>query len=403
MAAWEAEMAATAADQQATKDDLKQRIATAKQQHESIKKNARTTMVTVSIKPRETRVLPRGNWLDDSGPVVQPAVPEFLGRLDVHAERATRLDLAHWLTSTEAGTGYFTARVFANRFWYLLFGGGLAPQLDDFGGQGQPPVHLELLDRLALEFVASGWNVKHLLKRIVMSRAYRQSSLAPDELRRRDPDNRLFARQASYRLPAEVVRDNALAISGLLVRDLGGASVKPYQPAGYYKHLNFPQRSYKHHADERQWRRGVYVHWQRQFLHPMLRAMDAPSREECTAQRPRSNTPLAALTLLNDPTFVEAAHALAARVLSEGGDATDSRLDFAFRQAVSRPPDPFERKMMEQLLAKSRSQYEATPPAAKELLGPHDVTAQEVDVIEWAAWTAVARALLNLDETITRN
>ncbi len=196
---------------------------------------------------------------------------------------ATRADLADWLTDVQHGVGGLTARVFANRFWYLLFGTGIARSLDDFGGQGEPPVHPELLDNLAVEFDESGWNVKHMMKLIVMSRAYRQSSLVSPPLRARDPYNRLCARQSRYRLPAEMIRDNALAISGLLVEGCGGASVKPYQPAGYYRHLNFPQRKYQEHTDKRQWRRGVYVHWQRQFLHPMLKALDAPSREECTA------------------------------------------------------------------------------------------------------------------------
>ncbi len=277
------------------------------QQLDQFRRGTRRTMITVAIEPREIRVLPRGNWLDESGPIVQPAIPAFLGQLDLGTRRATRPDLANWLTDVQQGDGGLTARVFANRFWYLLFGTGIANPLDDFGGQGEPPTHPELLDNLAVEFYESGWDVKHMMKLIVMSRAYRQSSSASPELRARDPHNRLYARQSRFRLPAEMVRDNALAISGLLVTDYGGASVNPYQPAGYYRHLNFPERRYQADSDQRQWRRGIYVHWQRQFLHPMLKALDAPSREECTAQRPRSNTPLAALTLLNDPTFVEAA------------------------------------------------------------------------------------------------
>jgi mono/diheme cytochrome c family protein len=371
---------------------------------EAIESNARKTMVTVSIEPRTIRILPRGNWLDDSGPVVTPAVPEFLGTLDVGDRRANRLDLAHWLTDPDKGVGGLTARVMANRLWYLLFGTGLSNSLDDFGGQGEPPVHPELLDNLAVEFLESGWDVKRMMKRIVMSRAYRQSSVSSPELRHRDPDNRLYARQSRFRLPAEMVRDNALAISGLLVLDYGGASVKPYQPAGYYRHLNFPKRRYEQHDDERQWRRGVYVHWQRQFLHPMLKAFDAPSREECTSQRPRSNTPLAALVLLNDPTFVEAARGFAARILDEGGETDDTRLDHAFRLSVSRNPDEFERELLLELLNENRRQYRDDPASAEKLLeiGLSDL-GRNGDAVELAAWTQLARAMLNMNETITRN
>jgi hypothetical protein len=335
---------------------------------------------------------------------VQPAVPAFLTSLEVAERRPSRLDLARWLTDAEHGIGDLTARVFANRFWYLLLGVGISKSLDDFGGQGEAPEHPELLDNLSLEFLDSGWDVKHMMKLIVMSRTYRQSSLVAPEQRDRDPYNRLYARQSRYRLPAEMVRDNALAISGLLVQQYGGASIKPYQPAGYYRHLNFPQRRYQAHTDQRQWRRGVYTHWQRMFLHPMLKALDAPSREECTAERPRSNTPLAALTLLNDPTFVEAARVFAARILREGGEHDDSRLDFAYRLAVSREPDDFERQLLQQLLEESREQYTADAEKAAEISSvgfaplPTELMTSEV-----AAWTAVARAILNMNETITRN
>ena len=370
---------------------------------EAINKAARRTMISASIEPRTMRVLPRGNWLDDSGPVVTSSIPKFLGTLDTGSKRATRLDLASWLTDAENGNGLLTARVFANRFWYLLFGEGIARNLTDFGGQGEPPSHPELLDNLAIEFVESGWNVRHMLKRIAMSQAYRQSSLVSARLREVDPANRLFSRQSRFRLPAEAVRDNALFVSGLLVQQIGGPSVKPYQPAGYYRHLNFPTREYAQHSDERQWRRGLYVHWQRQFLHPMLKAFDAPRREECTAQRPRSNTPLASLTLLNDPTFVEAARAFAARIMTSAND-DHARLDAAFRSAVSRSPEDFERKLLTELLVASRGQYRSDEASALALVSAG--IAPNTDggsVVEHAAWTAVARAILTLGETTTRN
>jgi hypothetical protein len=360
-------------------------------------------MVTVAIAPREMKVLPRGNWLDDSGEVVQPAIPGFLGRLAIEDRRATRLDLAHWLTDAATGSGGLTARVMANRFWYLFFGRGLSASLDDFGGQGFPPDHPELLDALAVEFVESGWDVKHMVKLLVSSRAYCQSSTASAHQREQDPLNKLVARQGSYRFAAEVVRDTALSVSGLLVPAIGGPSARPYQPAGYYKHLNFPVREYEADADEQQWRRGVYMHWQRQFLHPMLKAFDAPTREECTAERPRSNTPLAALVLLNDPSFTEAARAFAQRMLAEGGTTATERLNFAFRTATSRAGDDVERRALVKLLDKSLDHYRNHPEQAEALLNVGlKPTPSTVDRAELAAWTIVARAILNLNEVYTR-
>jgi hypothetical protein len=326
----------------------------------------------------------------------------FLGKLPVKG-RATRLDLANWLTDPKAGSGGLTARVFVNRLWYLFFGVGLSKSLEDSGAQGEAPVHPELLDAMAVEFVERGWDVKHMVKLIVTSRAYRQSSVESPQLRERDPENRLYARQGQWRLPAEMVRDNALAVSGLLVLDVGGGVAKPYQPAGYYRHLNFPTREYRADANARQWRRGVYVHWQRQYVHPMLKAFDAPTREECTAQRPRSNTPLAALVLLNDPSFIECARVLGVRVVADGGTTDAERVAFAFRQVTGRRPDETEAKVLGRLLERSRAQYAADPNAAAALVkiglapAPKDANAPEL-----AAWTAVCRALLNLSETMTR-
>jgi hypothetical protein len=359
-------------------------------------------MITVALAtPRTTRVLPRGNWLDDSGPIVGPAIPEFLGTLDTAGRRATRLDLANWLTDAD-GAGRLTARVLANRLWYLGFGNGLAGVLDDFGGQGEPPVHPELLDNLALAF-ADGWDVKRMLKLLVMSRAYRQTSVDTPALRARDPLNRLYARQSRYRLPAELVRDAALSASGLLITTQGGASVKPYQPAKYYQHLNFPTREYEHHADERQWRRGLYVHWQRQYLHPMLKAFDAPSREECTADRPISNTPTAALVLLNDPSFVEAARALAAKVLVEAPQDDIERIRWVWRRVLGRAPDDTETKLLGQLLEKHRRGFAAGNAAESLTSVGISPRSPNVAPTELAAWTSVSRVLLNLNETITRN
>lgn len=364
---------------------------------------ARRTMVTVSIEPRETRILPRGNWMDDSGEIVQPAIPEFLGKLAVKDRRATRLDLAHWLVDAENGAGGLTARVMANRFWYLTFGRGIAGKLDDLGGQGEAPDHPQLLDYLALEFIRSGWDVKHMMKLLVSSRAYRQSSRSTREQREADPLNRMVGRQARYRVAAESVRDTALKISGLLVPDVGGPSIRPYQPAGYYRHLNFPLREYVADTGEGQWRRGVYMHWQRQFLHPALKAFDAPSREECTAERPRSCIAPAALVMLNAPTFVEASRVFAARIVKEGGSTAVERLNFAFREATSRSPDAEERTHLEQLLTESLEYYTGTGEAEEILNVGLAKNPPDIEKHELAAWTIVARAILNTSEVTTRN
>ncbi|MFM7034106.1 MAG: PSD1 and planctomycete cytochrome C domain-containing protein [Planctomycetia bacterium] len=365
----------------------------------------RNLMVTRALKePRQVRFLPRGNWMDETGAVVEPAVPSFLGTLDTKG-RPSRADLASWLVRPVAkgGVGEFTARVTANRIWAIFFGAGLCRSAGDFGGQGELPDHPELLDRLALEFMRNGWNIRDLIRGIVTSRAYRMSSAASDDLMARDPDNRLLARQGRWRLQAENVRDTALFTSGLLVEQLGGESVHPYQPAGYYRHLNFPIREYEASADSRQWRRGLYVHWQRMFLHPQLLAFDAPNREECTATRMRSNTPKAALVLLNDPTFVEAARKLAERAIKEGGQADQERIAFLWRQAVSRPPDADELRLVQGLVDRRRNEFKADPKAADELLAtgisPRDTTLNETEL---AAWTAAARAVLNLHEAIAR-
>ncbi|HEX3151894.1 MAG TPA: PSD1 and planctomycete cytochrome C domain-containing protein [Gemmataceae bacterium] len=372
-------------------------------ERDALKKGTRLVMVTQSIAPRTVRMLPRGNWLDDTGEIVNPAIPAFLGKLPGD-KRATRLDLANWLTDAKGGAGGLTARVFVNRLWYLFFGIGLAKSLDDFGGQGEPPVHPELLDNLAVEFVASGWDVKHVVKLIVMSRAYRQSSTETSALHHKDPENRLYARQSRYRLAAEMIRDNALSVGGLLVLDVGGSTGHPYQPAGFYKHLNFPKREYVSDKDARQYRRGVYTHWQRQYLHPMLRAFDAPTREECTAQRPRSNTPLAALVLLNDPTFLEAARSFAARGLTDGGKTDAERIAWLFREATSRRPDEVEQGILAKVLEKNRTLYKSDAKAAEAVIKIGLVPApKDIDVAELAAWTGVCRALLNLNETTSRN
>jgi hypothetical protein len=289
-----------------------------------------------------------------------------------------------------------------NRLWAAFLGSGLSATLDDLGSQGEPPSHPELLDWLASEFRDKGWDTKRMVRLIVTSRTYRQSSHHRSELRDIDPGNRLLAAQNPRRLEAEFVRDNALAIAGLLnVRDIGGPSAKPYQPDGYYEPLQFPDRKYVASRDDEQWRRGLYMHWQRTFLHPMLANFDAPSRDECAAVRTVSNTPQQALTLLNDPTFVEAARVLAHRVARERDD-TDGRLDRAFRLAVGRAPRPAELDGLRALLGRQLERYRAQPADAAKLLKVGLAPTPTDRPEELAAWTQVCRALLNTQEVVTR-
>jgi hypothetical protein len=347
------------------------------------------------------RILLRGNWLDDSGEVASPAVPHFLSQLEVGDRRANRMDLALWLTARD---NPLVARVFVNRLWMLFFGQGISKSMEDFGAQGEWPTNPELLDWLAVEFIESGWDVKRLVRLMVTSHTYRQKSIPTAEQKARDPLNRYFARQARFRLEAEMVRDNALAASGLLVLKIGGESAKPYQPAGYWDFLNFPKRTWQHDTVEHQYRRGLYTHWQRTFLHPSLLAFDAPTREECTSERVRSNVPQQALVLLNDPTYVEAARVLAERVLREASASTDDRLAWLYRRVVSRDVKDAERKVLVELLEKHRQQYSADKPAAEKLIAAGLApVAKDLDAAELAAWTNVTRAVLNLHETITRN
>jgi hypothetical protein len=370
-------------------------------QRDQIDAEMPTTLISIAIEPRDIRVLPRGNWLDESGPIVTPATPASLTKPEITDHRATRLDLARWLVDRE---NPLVARVFVNRLWKLVFGQGLVTTLDDFGSQGSWPSHPELLDWLAVEFQETGWDVKHMMKLMVMSATYRQSSRLDEQHRQQDPGNRWLARQNHYRLDAETVRDSALSVSGLLVPRLGGPSVKPYQPPGYWFHLNFPKREYQADHGESLYRRGLYSYWCRTFLHPSLLAFDACTREECSVDRPRSNTPLQALVLLNDPSYVEAARVLAEKMIREGGATTEERIEWVYWQLLSRAPRPAELARLKALFADHLGQYQTDSQAAMDLLHvgewpvPSDIPAPEL-----AACTSVARTMLNLHETITRN
>ena len=357
-------------------------------------------VVTVSTEPLPMRVLPRGNWQDQSGAVVQPMPPHFLPQPRITDRRQTRLDLARWLVSPE---NPLTARVFVNRLWKQFFGAGICNTVEDLGAQGDTPSHPELLDWLAVEFRESGWDVKHMVRLMVTSNTYRQDSNPSPNLREIDPNNRLLACQSPRRLEAEFVRDNALVAAGLLnVADIGGPSVFPYQPPGYYANLQFPDRDYVPNDDEEQWRRGVYMHRQRTFLHPMLANFDAPSREDSVCTRVVSNTPQQALTLLNDPEFVEASRVLAEHALQAAAN-DDSRLDAIYQRALCRAPRQNEKQSLANFLALQRSWFRENPQDATRLvhvgIAP---AASDVDAPELAAWTSVCRVVLNLHESITR-
>ena len=351
---------------------------------------------------RTVRILPRGDWMNDKGEVVLPATPAFLPSASQASEgaRLSRLDLAKWLVDRR---NPLTARVFVNRLWKQFYGTGIVKTLEDLGTQGEVPQHQPLLDWLAVEFMDSGWDVKHLVKLMVTSGTYRQSSIAPKDMLARDPDNRELARASRWRLDAEFVRDNALTISGLIVQKLGGPSTKPYQPAGYWENLNFPAREWANDTNENQWRRGLYTWWQRSYVHPAMLAFDAPTREECSADRVRSNIPQQALVLLNDPEYVEAARAFAARILKNGGTTPDERIAWAWREATARTAKPAEIAALRGLLERQRPSLEQNSAAAGEIIkvGISPAPA-EISRADLAAYTAVARAILNLHEAVTR-
>jgi len=373
-----------------------------KAQQATIEKQFVRTMITRSVEPKVIRVLPRGDWLNSSGPVVAPGVPaHFVKETNSHEQRFTRLDLANWIVAKE---NPLTSRVFVNRLWKMFFGRGLSSRLDDLGIQGEWPTHPALLDYLSVRFVESGWDVKQIIKLIVMSRTYQQSSTLRPMDTSADPTNLYFARQSRWRLEAEFIRDNVLSVSGLLDSTIGGPSVFPYQPSGYWRHLNFPTRTWKSDSGTSQYRRGLYTHWQRTLVHPAMLALDAPTREECTAIRSISNTPAAALTLLNDPTFVEAARALAVRVVQQNGERENDKIRWLFLQVLSRSDTQQERGAVMQILQTAREYYKNNPQAAAQLQTNGLFKLESaVDVIEVSAWTMACRVVLNLSETITRN
>ena len=371
-----------------------------------------TTMVMEELaQPRETFILDRGQY-DKPGEKVGPGVPASLPPLPSDPAVPSRLALARWLVDP----GHpLVGRVTVNRYWQMFFGTGIVRSVEDFGSQGELPSHPALLDWLAVTFVRpdSGprWDVKALVRRIVTSATYRQASAVTPALAARDPENRLLARGPRLRLQAEFLRDQALAVSGLLDGRIGGASVSPYQPAGLWEELtsrldgaNFTAQVYNPSHGSDLYRRTMYTFWKRTSPPPSLMTFDAPDRETCTVRRARTNTPLQALVLLNDPTYVEAARKFAERLMRDSNEGIDERIARAFRIATARAPKPAERALLRDLLEVNRSAYRADPQAALKLLhvgeSPRD---ESLDPGELAAWTMVASTILNLDETVTRN
>jgi hypothetical protein len=376
-----------------------------KKRKQALDKSVLNTMVMMELgKPRDTFVLARGDYrnkTDKVGPAVPAALPPLPTKL---LGPPNRLTLAKWLVDPNHP---LTSRVAVNRFWQMYFGYGIVKTVEDFGAQGEPPVHPELLDWLATEFIRTGWDVKAMQKLIVTSAVYRQSSRVTPELREKDPENRLLARGPRHRLPAELIRDNALAVSGLLNSEIGGPSVLPYQTPGLWEEMafgdGFSRQEYVQDHGKDLYRRSMYTFWKRTVPPAAMSTFDAPDREKCVARRAVTNTPLQALVTLNDPTYVEASRALAARALREGGKDVNGRLGYAFRLALARKPSAQESKVLRELLSQQLIAYRKDKKAASELLRVGESTVDpSLDPSELAAWSMVTSAILNLDETITK-
>jgi hypothetical protein len=371
-----------------------------KDERRELEANLPTVMVMQELpEPRPAHVLRRGAY-DAPEERVERGVPQVLPPMPAGFPR-DRLGLAQWLVSREHP---LTSRVTVNRLWQMLFGTGLVKTVEDFGAQGEPPSHPELLDWLATEFQSGGWDLKALLKTIVTSATYRQSSRLTPQLAQRDPENRLLARGPRLRLPAEMVRDQALLVSGLLVERLGGPSVRPYQPEGLYKDMTFSNMTaYQADRGDGLWRRSLYTFWKRTIMPPAMQVFDASARESCTVREPRTNTPLQALNLMNDTTYVEAARLFAERMLKEGGATMERRVAWAFRAVTARPPTESERRILLGNLNAQLEHFRRTPEAAAKLLAVGARRRDEkVDAVELAAYSATASMLLNLDEVITK-
>jgi len=394
---------------------LSTQLEQSRQARNALDKAIPTAMVMREMEsPRDTFLLIRGQY-DKKGEKVSATVPAFLPGLTAEAPR-NRLGLAQWLVSPEHP---LMSRVTVNRYWQMFFGTGLVKTAEDFGSQGELPSHPELLDWLSTELMDSSsptdseprrWNVKALVRLMVTSAAYRQSSAVSRDAYTHDPENRLLARGPRFRLQAEFIRDQALATSGLLNARIGGPSVSPYQPEGLWEELmsradgkNWTAQTYEQSHGEDLYRRTMYTFWKRSCPPPTLATFDAPDRETCTVRRARTNTPLQALVLLNDPTYVEASRKLAERILTEGGKTTEERIRFVFRMITARLPTAKEVAVIQKMYDVQFAKYQGDEAAAERLLkvgeAPHNT---KLNAAELAAWSMVASALLNLDEAVTR-
>ncbi|MDQ2843996.1 MAG: DUF1553 domain-containing protein [Acidobacteriota bacterium] len=363
-----------------------------------------STMVMAEMdKPRDTFVLGRGDYRN-KGEKVEPNTPAVLPPLPKDAPR-NRLTLAKWLVDP---SNPLTARVAVNHFWQMYFGLGIVKTSEDFGSQGDPPSNQALLDWLANEFVESKWDVKAMQRLIVTSATYRQASKVTPEMLERDPENRLLARGPRFRLPAEMVRDNALALSGLINEKIGGPSVSPYQPKGLWEEMafggDFSAQTYVQGHGPDLYRRSMYTFWKRSVPYPSLNTFDAPDREKCTARRAITNTPLQALVLMNDPTYVEASRVFAERDLQQAGPTAADRIRYAFRLAMDRDPSPQEAAILQGLYKREIVHYDTDRAAAAKLVSIGEMKRNpKLDPAELAAWTLVASTILNMDETVTKN
>lgn len=371
---------------------------------EQLDKEIPSTMVMAEMeKPRDTYILKRGDY-QLRGDKVEPNTPAVLPPLPKDAPR-NRLTLAKWIVDP---ANPLAARVAINHFWQMYFGIGIVKTSEDFGSQGDPPSNPQLLDWLATEFVRTNWDVKAMQRLIVMSAVYRQDSKVAPELLEKDPENRLLAHGPRFRLPAEMIRDNALAISGLMNDKIGGPSVLPYQPKGLWEEMafggQFSAQTYVQSHGNDLYRRSMYTFWKRSVPYPTLNTFDAPDREKCTARRGVTNTPLQALVLMNDPTFIEASRALAERDLLQAGNTETDRIRFAFRLATDRDPSPKEFQILDGLYKKEMVHYDTDHAAAEKLIAVGESKRNpKLDPAQLAAWTLVTSTILNLDETITHN
>lgn len=395
--ALKAEQTALPAEQTAEREALEKKIKDVTGKRDQLKKQLTIVMVMEERpQPREAFVLLRGVW-DKHGEKVTPGVPQQFWPALADAP-ANRLGLAKWLVDPQHP---LTSRVIVNRYWQRFFGTGLVKTAEDFGVQGERPSHPELLDWLAAEFVNSGWNVKALHRRIVTSATYRQSSKVSAPLVERDPENRLLARGPRYRWPSSVLRDQALAASGLLVEQVGGPAVKPYQPSGVWEEMSFGNIRYEQDHGDKLYRRSLYTFWRRTTAPTEL--FDTASRQVCTVKQSRTNTPLHALTLLNDVTYLEAARALAERSMKAKPSSPAERIQHMFRVATSRLPTTLELDVLSHRYAASRARFEQDKDAAAKVVSVGESKPDAtLDTAQLAAYSVVAAVILNLDETLSK-